>query len=275
MADIETAAAEPRQLAGGKIIQAADGPVGLITINHPARRNALSLEMWEGLGTALAALRDNPAIRVVILTGAGDAAFASGADISQFEAQRHDAASSEEYARRSGEARSLLADYPKPTIAAIRGFCLGGGLQVAMMADMRIAAETSSFGIPAARLGIAYGWDGLQALVSLVGPAWARLLMFTGMRIDGPEALRIGLVERIVPAAAVADTAMDLARTMAGNAPLAIHAAKQTIAQVMTDPGARDLDLVRQLGEQCMDSEDAREGRRAFMDKRQPQFIGR
>lgn len=275
MADIETSPRPTTQLADGKIIQGADGAVGTITINNPARRNALSLEMWEGLGTALAAHRDDAEIRVVVLTGAGDAAFASGADISQFEAYRHDAASSERYARRSSEARTLLGTYPKPTIAAIRGFCLGGGLQVAMMADMRIAAENSSFGIPAAKLGIAYGWDGLRALVSLVGPAWARLLMFTGIRIDAAEALRIGLVERVVPTAEVAETAMGLARTMAGNAPLAIEAAKQTIAQVLTDESVRDLDLVRRLGEQCMDSEDFREGRRAFMEKRQPRFTGR
>ncbi len=262
-------------LADGKIIQGSDGPVGLVTINNPARRNALSLEMWEGLGQALRAHRDDPAIRVVVLTGAGDDAFASGADISQFDKVRHDAASSEEYARRSQEARDLLALYPKPTIAAIRGFCLGGGLLVAMLADMRIAADTSSFGIPAARLGIAYGWDGLRSLVSLVGPAWARLLMFTGMRIDGAEALRIGLVERIVPPAAVADTAMDLARTIAGNAPLAIDAAKQTIAQLLLDPEQREPSLAKRLGDACMNSEDFREGRRAFMEKRRPRFTGR
>ena len=275
MSNTATAAKEDVHLADGKIVQGADGPVGLVTINNPARRNALSLEMWEGLGLALRAHRDDPAIRVVVLTGAGNDAFASGADISQFEKTRHDAASSEQYARQSQEARELLASYPKPTIAAIRGFCLGGGLQVAMGADMRIAADTSSFGIPAARLGIAYGWDGLRNLVSLVGPAWARLLMFTGMRIDGAEALRIGLVERIVPAAEVAGTAMALARTMAENAPLAIDAAKQTIAQILLDPDQREPGLVKRLGDACMDSEDFREGRRAFMEKRRPRFTGR
>ena len=137
-----------------------------------------------GAGHALIELRDDPDVRVVILVGAGDKAFVSGADISQFEKTRHNAEASEEYSRRSAAQRALLADYPKPTIACIRGFCLGGGMQVAMLADIRIAAENSQFGIPAAKLGIAYGYDGLKHLVSLVGPSWARLLMYTGMRID-------------------------------------------------------------------------------------------
>ncbi len=263
-----------QHLAGGKIIQAADDAVGLVTFNNPVKHNAISLEMWEGLAQALASHRDDPAIHAVILTGAGEAAFASGADISQFDAQRHDAASSEAYSRRSAEARALLATFPKPTIAAIRGFCLGGGLQVAMMADIRIAAENSRFGIPAARLGIAYGYDGLRTLVSLVGPAWARMLMFSGMRIDGPEALRIGLVERLVAAEAVAGTAMELARSIAENAPIAIRAAKVTIAEILKDPADRDLALVGRLGAECMDSADSREGRRAFMEKRRPLFSG-
>ncbi len=261
-------------LAGGKIIQDADGAVGLVTINNPAKHNALSIEMWDGLAAALASHRDDPAIRAVVLTGAGEAAFASGADISQFDAQRHDAASSEAYSRRSAEARALLGAYPKPTIAAIRGFCLGGGLQIAMMADIRIAADSSRFGIPAARLGIAYGYDGLQRLVSLVGPAWARLLMFSGMRIAGPEALRIGLVERLVAADAVMEAALELARSIADNAPLAIRAAKLTIAEILKDAGERDLALIGRLGAACMDSEDFREGRRAFMEKRRPRFTG-
>src|SRR5919198_2325027 len=186
--------------ADGKILQSVSDGVGVITFNNPDKRNAMSLEMWEGLGHALTSLRDDPDVRVVILVGAGDKAFVSGADISQFEKTRHNAAASEEYAKRSVAHRALLADYPKPTIACIQGFCLGGGMQVAMLADIRIASHGSQFGIPAARLGIAYGYDGLRHLVSLVGPSWARLLMYTGMRIDSTEAQRIGLVERVFPA---------------------------------------------------------------------------
>src|SRR6478735_2147682 len=158
--------------ADGKILQSVSDGVGVITFNNPDKRNAMSLEMWEGLGQALVELRDNSEVRVVILVGAGDKAFVSGADISQFEKSRHNAAASEEYAKRSAAERALLADYPKPIIACNRGFCLGGGMQVAMLADIRIAAENSQFGIPAAKLGIAYGYDGLRNLVSLVGPSW-------------------------------------------------------------------------------------------------------
>jgi enoyl-CoA hydratase len=221
--------------ADGKILQAVSDGVGIITFNNPDKRNAMSLDMWEGFGHALIELRDDPGVRVVILTGAGDKAFVSGADISQFEKTRHNAEASEEYSKKSAAQRALLADYPKPIIACIRGFCLGGGMQTAMAADIRIASDNSQFGIPAAKLGIAYGYDGLKNLVSLVGPSWARLIMYTGMRIDAAEALRIGLVDRVVPDAELWNTTTEIARTISGNAPLAIQAAKITIAQVLKD----------------------------------------
>jgi enoyl-CoA hydratase len=267
--------ATDKSFADGKILQSVAEGVGVITFNNPEKRNAMSLDMWEGLGHALVELRDDPDVRVVIMVGAGDKAFVSGADISQFEKTRHNAEASEEYSRRSAAQRALLADYPKPTIACIRGFCLGGGMQLAMLADIRIAAEDSQFGIPAAKLGIAYGYDGLKHLVSLVGPSWARLLMYTGMRIDASEAVRIGLVDRVVPDAQLWSAANEIARTISGNAPLAIQAAKITIAQVLKDPDKRDMNAIRQIGIACMDSEDFREGRRAFMEKRKPQFKGR
>jgi enoyl-CoA hydratase/carnithine racemase len=211
----------------------------------------------------------------VILTGAGDKAFMSGADISQFEKNRHNAQASEEYNRRSDAQRALLTDYPKPTIACIRGFCLGGGMQVAMLADMRFASENSQFGIPAAKLGIAYGFEGLRHLVSLVGPSWARLILYTGKRIDSTEALRIGLVDRVMADDKLWSETLEVARTISGNAPLAIKAAKLTIAQVLKDPDARDFDAIKDVGTACMDSEDFREGRRAFMEKRKPVFKGK
>jgi enoyl-CoA hydratase len=263
-----------KSYADGKILQSSAEGVGVITFNNPEKRNAMSLDMWEGVGLALVDLRDDPEIRIVILRGAGDKAFVSGADISQFEKTRHNAEASEEYSKRSAAQRALLADFPKPVIASIRGFCLGGGMQVAMAADIRIAAEDSQYGIPAAKLGIAYGYDGLKHLVSLVGPSWARLLMFTGMRIPSSEAVRIGLVDRVVPDAQLWEATMEIARTIANNAPLAIKAAKVTIAQVMKDLDDRDMDVIKQIGLECMDSEDFREGRRAFMEKRKPQFRG-
>jgi enoyl-CoA hydratase/carnithine racemase len=264
-----------KSYADGKILQSVNDGVGVITFNNPEKRNAMSLDMWEGLGNALIELRDNPDIRVVIMVGAGDKAFVSGADISQFEKTRHNAEASEEYSKKSEAQRALLANYPKPTIACIRGFCLGGGMQVAMLADIRVASDNSQFGIPAAKLGIAYGYDGLRNLVSLVGPSWARLIMYTGMRIDSAEAVRIGLVDRVLPDAQLWDATMEIARTISGNAPLAIKAAKITIAQVLKDPDKRDMDAIKQIGSDCMDSEDFREGRRAFMEKRKPQFRGR
>jgi len=236
--------------ADGKILQSVTDGVGVITFNNPAKRNAMSLDMWQGFGRALTELRDDPGVRVVIMVGAGDKAFVSGADISQFEKTRHNAAASEEYSKRSAAERTLLA-------------------------DIRIAAEHSQFGIPAAKLGIAYGYDGLKNLVSLVGPSWARLLMYTGMRIDSAEAVRIGLVERVVPDAELWSATLDVARTISDNAPLAVQAAKITIAEVLKDPDKRDMDAIKAVGTACMDSEDFREGRQAFMEKRKPHFRGR
>ena len=273
MLDVPTTA--QKSFADGKILQNVMDGVGIVTFNNPEKRNAMSIEMWEGFGRALTELRDDDAIRVVILRGAGDKAFMSGADISQFEKNRHNAQASEEYNRRSDAQRALLANYPKPTIACIRGFCLGGGMQVAMSADMRFAAQDSQFGIPAAKLGIAYGYDGLRHLVSLVGPSQARLLMYTGMRIDSAEALRIGLVDRVFDDGKLWDETIEIARTISNNAPLSIKASKITIAQVLKDKDDRDMAAVKAIATACMDSEDFREGRQAFMEKRKPKFKGK
>ena len=272
---LETPKPSEKSHADGNILSGVADGVGVITFNNPAKRNAMSLEMWEGLGEALVELRDNADVRVVILVGAGDKAFVSGADISQFEKNRHNAEASEQYSRRSEAQRALLANYPKPTIACIRGFCLGGGMQVAMLTDIRFASDNSQFGIPAAKLGIAYGYDGLKHLISLVGPSWARLIMYTGMRIEAAEALRIGLVDRVLPDDELWGATMEIARTISTNAPLAIKAAKITIAQVLKDESQRDMDAVKQIGLACMDFEDFREGRTAFMEKRKPRFKGR
>jgi enoyl-CoA hydratase len=266
---------QQKSYADGKILKGVTDGVGVVTFNNPDKRNAMSLDMWEGLGHALTELRDDETVRVVILVGAGDKAFVSGADISQFEKTRHNAAASEEYSKKSAAQRALLADYPKPTISCIRGFCLGGGMQVAMLTDIRIAAQDSQFGIPAAKLGIAYGYEGLRHLVSLVGPSWARLIMYTGMKIDSAEALRIGLVDRVVPNEELRGVTMEIACTISSNAPLAIQAAKMTIAQVLKDPAERDMEAIKKISAACLDSEDFREGRQAFMEKRKPQFKGK
>lgn len=261
--------------ADGKILSSVSDGIGILTFNNPEKRNAMSIEMWDGAAEALSAFRDDPDVRVVVLVGAGGKAFVSGADISQFEKNRHNAAASEEYGRRSGKPREMLATYPKPTIACIQGFCMGGGLALAMSADMRIASQGSQFGIPAAKLGIAYGYDGLNHLTQLVGPSRARLLMFTGMRIDASEAYSIGLIDRLVGEADLWNATMEIAKQIAENAPLAIAAAKITIAEILKDPDKRDMQAIADIGTKCMDSEDFREGRTAFMEKRKPRFKGR
>src|SRR5580698_5300019 len=256
---LDVSATDQKSFADGKILKKITDGVGIVTFNSPEKRNAMSLEMWEGVGQALTELREDDHVRVVILTGAGDKAFMSGAEISQSEKPRHNAQASEEYNRKSEAQRAVLAHFPKPTIACIRGFCLGGGMQVAMSADMRFA----------------YGYDGLKHLVSLVGPSQARLLMYTGIRIDSAEALRIGLVDRVIADGKLWDETLEIARTISGNAPLSIKASKLTIAQVLKDKDEREMAAIKEISTACMDSEDFREGRQAFMEKRKPKFKGR
>jgi enoyl-CoA hydratase/carnithine racemase len=267
--------AEPRQYAGGKMLANRRDGVGVVTFNQPEKRNAISVEMWNGLGEILDAFKEDEQLRIVVLTGAGTRAFVSGADISQFEQRRANADAQRQYDEQTSAGRHKLQHFPKPTIAMIRGYCLGGGLAIAMQADLRIASEDSQFGIPAARLGLAYGFEGLRRLVSLVGQANARMLMYTAERISAAEALRIGLINRVVPAESLEDTVFDLARTIATNAPLSIKASKLAIDQVLLDPQARDLKALTEATAACFDSDDFKEGRAAFLEKRTPAFRGR
>jgi len=267
--------APPREYADGKMLAVKDGGIGFITFNQPEKRNAMSVEMWQGLAEILDDFREDSGVRVVIMNGAGGKAFVSGADISQFEKRRANADAQEEYARLTSGGRARLANFPKPSIAAIQGFCLGGGLAIAMHTDLRIASANSQFGIPAARLGIAYAFDGLRTLVQLVGPAHARMILYTGTRMGAEEAARIGLINKVVPEESLTDTVLELARTIAGNAPLSIAANKLCIDNILKDPADRDFAAIARAGRSCLDSEDYREGRTAFMEKRQPRFQGR
>lgn len=264
-----------RHYADGKMLAETEDGVGLITFNQPEKRNAMSVGMWHGLTDILGEFEADPSVRVVILTGAGTKAFVSGADISQFAANRADASAQLEYDKLTSAGRAKLAAFPKPVIARIRGYCLGGGLGIAMQADLRIAAEDSQFGIPAARLGIAYGWDMVSRLVSLVGQAHARTLLYTGERLDSAEAGRIGLVNRVVPDADLNETVLSLARSIADNAPLSVAAAKIAVNQTVRPESERDLAAVHAAVAACFDSADYTEGRTAFMDKRRPKFTGR
>jgi enoyl-CoA hydratase len=264
-----------KKYAEGKMLSAKDDGVGLIIFNQPEKRNAMSVAMWAGLGEILDEFQEDSSVRVIILTGAGPKAFVSGADISQFEKQRSNADAQVEYDRLTSAGRAKLAAYPKPVIARIRGFCLGGGLGIAMQADLRIAAEDSEFGIPAARLGIAYGFDMVRKLVDLVGPAHARMILYTGTRFDAAEAARIGLINRVVGDSELSDVVIDIARTIADNAPLSIAASKVSVSNAVKDADARDMDQMQRMIAACFDSADYREGRTAFMEKRPPKFQGR
>jgi enoyl-CoA hydratase len=256
--------AETRPYAGGKMLAAKDDGVGLITFNQPEKRNAMSMEMWTGLGEILDEFAEDSSVSVVILTGAGNKAFVSGADISQFEKNRNSAAAQEEYDRATGIGRDKFHAFKKPIIARIRGFCMGGGLAIAMATDLRIASVDSQFGIPAARLSIAYAPDAVKRLIDLVGPAHARMILFTAKRIN-----------KMTSEEALNDVVLDIARTIADNAPLSVAASKLTINEMLKDESQRDMDAIKKIGELCFNSADYKEGRTAFMEKRPPRFIGR
>lgn len=262
-------------LAGGKILIRRDGAVGTIVFNQPEKHNALSLAMWQGLVAALDDFEADPAIRAVILRGAGERAFVSGADISEFEGKRQDAEAQKLYDAETRAGRARLAAFPKPVIAAIRGYCLGGGLGLALLADLRLASDDAVFGIPAARLGLAYGVELTARLVATVGHAWARYLLFTADRIGAAEAGRIGLVHRVVAGGRLEEDVAALAQGVAERAPLSQRAAKIVIESLITPGGGGDFRAAEAAVAACFDSEDYREGRRAFREKRPPRFAGR
>ena len=256
------------------LVDSRDG-VGRVTINNPARRNAISLEMWQAMGAAFERFTADDSVRCVVIQGAGDKAFASGADISQFEKQRANAEAAEAYGRISRGVRDRMLAFEKPLIAQIRGFCMGGGLGLAMTADIRVSADDGVFGIPAARLGIAYDFLNLRNLVHLVGPSRAKEILLTGQRVRAAEAERMGLVNRVVPVAELDAAVASITGALVENAPLSMRASKLTIEEVIKDAADRDMAKVEALSRACFDSADYREGRTAFMEKRRPVFQGR
>lgn len=258
----------------GQVLEAREGAVGWITFSNPAKRNAMSMEMWGQLARILDAWREDASIRVAVMRGDGDRAFVSGADISQFEDNRADAAAAAKYDAVSEGARAALAGFPKPLIAMIRGYCLGGGLGIALTADLRFAAEDARFGIPAANLGVAYSGDSLRRLVSLVGPAMAKDILFSARQLDAAEAHRVGLAQRLLPAETLEAAVRDYAAALAGKAPLTQRASKTVINELMKPESAQDAALMRRVVAECFDSQDYAEGRRAFMEKRKPVFRG-
>jgi enoyl-CoA hydratase len=259
-----------------KLLLEKDGPIGWITFNQPEKRNAASQEMWQRMPEYVRDLSADDAIRVVVLRGAGDAAFVAGADISQFKDRRRNAADEEEYRRISGAGQQSLANLRKPLVAMIQGYCIGGGVSIAITCDLRIAADDARFGIPAARLGLGYHYHGMEKLMSLIGPAYTKELFFTARTdFSAQDALRMGLVNQVVPKAELERFTRDYALTMSRNAPLTLRSAKASVEQLLRPDSQRDLALLDKLIKDCFDSQDYQEGVRAFGEKRRPQFQGR
>jgi enoyl-CoA hydratase len=257
-----------------KILADVEGGIGWLTFNQPEKRNAMSMEMWQGVADAFEAFQADPEVRVVVMRGAGGKAFVSGADISEFDANRANAEQKAQYNAVTARGKQWLAQIEKPLVAMIEGFCIGGGLAVALNADVRIATESSRFGIPAAKLGLGYDFAGLATLARLVGPSVARDILFSARFLPAEEALRVGLINRVVPDADLESDVRDYCALIAQNAPLTIRAAKAAMREWERDPSDRDLAHVDALVNACFDSADYAEGRKAFAEKRPPRFQG-
>lgn len=263
------------QLSTDKMIARIDGGIGWMLFNNPARRNAVSVEMWREVPNIMAAFAADPAVRVIVLAGVGGKAFISGADISEFGEQRGSREATATYNALVEAAGDAILACPKPTIAMIQGFCIGGGLGIALCCDLRIGSDDARFGIPAAKLGLGYGYGGIARLAGVVGPAFAKEIFFTARQFDAAEAVTMGLVNRVRPAAELEDYVRGYAATIGANAPMTVAAAKLCVDEYLKDPAERDLEACRRSVEACFESADYQEGRAAFMEKRKPVFQGR
>ena len=252
-----------------------DGPIATVVINRPAMRNAISLAMWMELTRVTLELDQTDSVRAIVYRGAGTVAFASGADISEFKEQRKDAAGAARYNAETGAAYTTIRECVKPTVAMIFGFCMGGAMAVAMACDMRFAAEGAKFGIPAARLSIIYGADSVGQLVDLVGPAYAKDILYSARTIDDREALAMGFIQRLVPAAELEPYTYDYLRKLADNAPLSVRGAKATVESYLAGLTEERRKRLRDLAVEATESEDYKEGTRAFLEKRAAKFQGR
>jgi enoyl-CoA hydratase/carnithine racemase len=257
-----------------RMIVRKEGPLGWIVFNQPARHNAMSVDMWEALPRIVEAYESDPEIRVIIITGAGDKAFVSGADISQFGERRGTMEAVKEYNAIADHANDRLQSCSKPVIAMIRGYCIGGGLGIALGADIRVCAEDAQFAVPAAKLGLGYRFSGIKRLADIVGPSFAAEIFYTARRFNAREAEMMGLVNRVVPAERLEEATRALAGTIAENAPMTVQSVKLIVRNIHADPQERDLGACARAVEACFASEDYKEGRTAFMEKRKPRFRG-
>lgn len=258
----------------GTIELGIDRGVATVTINNPERRNAMTLAMWQSLGSTVGGLDARQDVRLVVLRGAGEQAFVSGADIKEFEALRSNPEDVARYNQAIAYAQTALMQCAKPTIASIAGVCFGGGIGLAAACDLRYAATDARFCMPAARLGLGYAQDDMQRLVDVVGPVRAAELFYTARVFDGNEAARIGFVQAAYPGAALLDEVAAISARIADNAPLTLRAAKLAIGQILGHDGI-SRGQVRAAVEQCFQSEDYREGQAAFKQKRNPAFQGK
>ena len=262
-------------MATDKMLAEKDGAVGRMIFNNPEKHNAVSLEMWAAAERILDDFARDDAIRVIVLAGAGGKAFVSGADISKFEDERATAAAVAAYSANTARVYDALAAVTKPTIAMIEGYCIGGGLALAVCCDLRLCADNARFSLPAARLGLGYPIAGLRRLVGVVGIGFAKEICFTARRFDAAEAAAMGLVNRVAPASQLDDLVREYAESIAGNAPLTVKAMKRILGEIAKDAEDRDRAACDALVAECFASEDYIEGRRAFVQKRKPIFTGR
>ncbi len=258
-----------------RMIASKDGAVGWMQFNNPARHNAVSVDMWKAVPEIMAEFEGDEQIRVVVLSGAGGKAFISGADISEFGEKRSSPETVLEYNRIAGQANAAIIEFAKPTIAMIQGYCIGGGLGVALCCDLRLAAENSRFAVPAARLGLGYAYEGIKRLVDIVGPSFAKEIFYTARQFDSAEALQMRLVNRVVSTASIETYVRDYAGTISSNAPLTIRSVKLSVNEATKDPEKRDLVAAQAAVDACFASADYLEGRSAFMEKRKPAFQSR
>jgi len=251
------------------------GAVGWLVFNQPAKKNAINDAMWGAIAPAMAEFERDPKVRCVVFRGAGVEAFAAGADISQFESVRSDRAAIAEYDDLLDRVLHSIQDSLKPSVALIHGFCLGGGLEIALACDLRYCGSSAQFGIPAAKLGLAYNVEGHKRLLETVGHAWAREIMFLGRRYNAQEAAAMGLVHRVLADGELDAYVDGVIETLCQNAPLAIANTKTVLEEYIKSAGPPDAGRMHAAIERCAKSADYIEGRRAFMEKRKPRFTGR